>query len=118
MRKVIANGTVVTQENWHDASSRRIAQKPTDSSAIMYLYDGWNSVAVLNSSGALLETFRRGVGLARDIGTLVAITRHATAPSPGRLLVNNRRETSGWPMPSLQDSGQLSGMRYYKHPHP
>ena len=42
-----------------------------------YVWDGWESVALLlGTSGAMLESWTRGAGLAGDIGTLVAVTHH------------------------------------------
>jgi RHS repeat-associated protein len=48
-----------------------------------YVWDGWESVALLlGTSGAVLESWTRGVGLAGDIGTLVAVTHHSGS-TPG-----------------------------------
>ena len=50
----------------------------------LYLWDGWDMVGVMNENGQLLETFTRGVGLAGDIGTLIAVTHHnGSAVTPG-----------------------------------
>ncbi len=49
-----------------------------DAAYALYLWDGWESVAVLNQSGVAQEIFTRGVGIAGDIGTLVAVTKPAT----------------------------------------
>ncbi len=73
--KVSSNGITVL-ENWYDAGSRRLAKK--DAAYALYLLDGWESVAVLNQSGVAQEIFTRGVGIAGDIGTLVAITKLST----------------------------------------
>lgn len=43
----------------------------------------------MNENGQLLETFTRGVGLAGDIGTLVAVTHHTgSAVTPGTYYVH------------------------------
>ncbi len=73
--KVSSNGITVL-ENWYDAGSRRLAKK--DAAYALYLWDGWESVAVLNQSAVAQEIFTRGVGIAGDIGTLVAITKLST----------------------------------------
>jgi len=75
----------VLLQNWYDANSRRIAKQEFVGGVTkkwLYLYDGWDIVGVMNESGVLQETFTRGVGLAGDIGTLVAVTHH-TGPSAG-----------------------------------
>jgi RHS repeat-associated protein len=85
MTKASSNG-VVMLENWYDASSRRVAKKEysaqfTNYVSIQYMFDGWNIQAVLNHLGDPREMFTRGLGLAGDIGTLVAVTRIG-APQP------------------------------------
>ena len=86
LTKATSNGVVVLQ-NWYDAYGRRIAKSEVVNGATkkwLYLYDGWNIIGVMNESGQLLESYTRGVGLAGDIGTLVAVTHHAgSAVTPG-----------------------------------
>jgi len=62
----------------------------------LYLYDGWDIAAVLNEAGQLRETFTRGVGLAGDIGTLVAVTHHAGSSTNGVFYAqhNHRGDTT------------------------
>jgi RHS repeat-associated protein len=83
--KVSSNG-VSQWRGWYDASSRRIAKTERAGGAIvrtLYLTDGWSIVAALNESGQLRETFTRGMGLAGDIGTLVAVTHHTGSSTNG-----------------------------------
>ena len=83
MVETVSNGVIVLQ-NWYDANSRRIAKQELvngQSVKTLYLYDGWDIVAVMNGQGQLLESYTRGVGLAGDIGTIVAMTHHSTASS-------------------------------------
>ncbi len=78
LTKVSSNG-VVMLENWYDASSRRIARNERiGGSMVGYLsiYDGWDIVALVNTSGAIHESYTRGVSIAGDIGGLVSVTRH------------------------------------------
>jgi RHS repeat-associated protein len=86
LTKVSRNGVVLLQ-NWYDNQSRRVAKQEVVNGQTMkwlYLSDGWNIIAVMKGNGQLLETFTRGVGLAGDIGTLVAVTHHAgSAVTPG-----------------------------------
>jgi RHS repeat-associated protein len=81
LTKVTSNGIVVLQ-NWYDANSRRIAKQEVvngQTKKWLHLYDGWNIIAVMNENGQIAETFTRGVGIAGDIGTLVAVTHHGGA---------------------------------------
>jgi RHS repeat-associated protein len=83
--KASSNGVVVLQ-NWYDANSRRIAKQEVvngQTQKWIYLYDGWDIVGVMNENGQMRETFTRGVGLAGDIGTLVAVTHHAGSTTNG-----------------------------------
>jgi len=86
LTKVTSNG-VVMLENWYDAQSWRIAKEEVvngQTKKWLYLCDGWEIVAVMNENGQMRETFTRGVGLAGDIGTLVAVTHHTgSAVTPG-----------------------------------
>ena len=78
LTKVRSNDVVVL-ENAYDASSRRIAKTEVVNGQMqewLYLSDGWDIVGVMDASGQLLETYTRGVGLAGDIGTLVAVNHH------------------------------------------
>ena len=84
--KASSNGAVVLQ-NWYDANGRRIA-KQESGSKWLYLYDGWDIVGVMNENGQILETFTRGVGLAGDIGTLVAVTHHVGSTTNGTFYVH------------------------------
>jgi len=82
---VTSNGVAVL-ENWYDAQSRRIAKAEVVNGQMvktLYLYDGWDIVGVMNEAGQMRETFTRGVGLAGDIGTLVAVTHHPASWTNG-----------------------------------
>ena len=77
--RVASNGVVVLR-NWYDAQGRRVAKAERVGGQVvrtLYLWDGWDIVGVMNEAGQMRETFTRGVGLAGDIGTLVAVTHHA-----------------------------------------
>ncbi len=70
LTKVSSNG-VVMLENWYDASSRRIARSERIGGSMvgyLSLYDGWDIVALVNTSGAIHESYTRGVSIAGDIG--------------------------------------------------
>jgi RHS repeat-associated protein len=74
--EVTKNGSPVLQ-NWYDAAGRRVAKQEVilgQTQQWLYVYDGDAIVAVLNgTNGTLAESFTRGVGLAGDVGTLVAV---------------------------------------------
>ncbi|MEI7728662.1 MAG: RHS repeat-associated core domain-containing protein [Verrucomicrobiota bacterium] len=90
--RVSSNGVVVLQ-NWYDALSRRVAKLEVGggvTNKCMYVYDGLQIIAVLNDNGQVIETFTRGVGLAGDVGTLVAVTHHAaSATTNGTFYAHN-----------------------------
>ena len=85
LTQVTSNGVVV-HENWYDAQSRRIAKAEVVNGQIvktLYLHDGWDIVGVMNEAGQMRETFARGIGLAGDICTLVAVTHHPASWTNG-----------------------------------
>ncbi|MCX7723301.1 MAG: RHS repeat-associated core domain-containing protein [Verrucomicrobiae bacterium] len=53
------------------------------------LYAVWGTIDVMNEAGQLRETFTRGVGLAADIGTLIAVTHHAGSWTNGTFYIHN-----------------------------
>jgi RHS repeat-associated protein len=92
--KALSNGVAVL-ECWYDGAGHRIAKREvigTQTNTWQYIWDGWNLVAVLGVDGKLKEFYTRGVGIAGDIGTLVAV-RHWTNVISGPLyyLHNNHR---------------------------
>ncbi len=79
LTNVSSNGVVVL-ENWYDANGRRIAKSEVvngQTQQWMYVCDDRDIAAVLNQAAHPQEAFTRGVGLAGDIGTVVAVTRVA-----------------------------------------
>ena len=74
-------GGATVLQNWYDAYGRRIAKQEVIGGVTNkwhYVYDGWLVIAVLNgTNGALVESYTRGVGLAGDVGTLIAARHHA-----------------------------------------
>jgi RHS repeat-associated protein len=66
-------------ECWYDAAGRRIAKREVvgaQTNAVQYVWEGWALLAVLDESGNLLESYTRGVGVAYDVGSLVAVHHH------------------------------------------
>ncbi len=93
VRAVSNNVTVL--ECWYDGAGHRIAKREViggQTNTWQYIWDGWNLIAVLGGDGKLKEFYTRGVGVAGDIGTLVAV-RHWTNALTGPLyyLHNNHR---------------------------
>ncbi len=91
---VTSNGVVVL-ECWYDGAGHRVAKREIiggQTNTWQYIWDGWNLIAVLGGDGKLKEFYTRGVGVAGDIGTLVAV-RHWTNALTGPLyyLHNNHR---------------------------
>ena len=79
LTKATSNGVAVL-ECWYDGIGRRIAKREIlggVTNAVQYVWEGWSIMAVLDETGALLESYTRGVGVAYDIGSLVAVHHHS-----------------------------------------
>jgi RHS repeat-associated protein len=59
---------------WYDSAGRRIAKSESDL-LTLYIWDGMDIIATANADGSVREYFTRGVGIAGDVGSLVAETR-------------------------------------------
>ena len=59
---------------WYDSVGRRIA-KQENGLLTLYIWDGMDIIATANADGTLREYFTRGIGIAGDVGSLVAETR-------------------------------------------
>jgi RHS repeat-associated protein len=90
--KATSNGVLVLR-NEYDGGNRRIAKTEVvggQTKKWLYISDGREIVGVLNESGQMRETFTRGVGLAGDVGTLVAVTHHTgSGVTPGTYYLHN-----------------------------
>ncbi len=73
LSSVSSNGVPVT-ECWYDSYGRRIAKREGGELTI-YLWDGMEILAVADGGGNLREYYTRGIGVAGDVGSLVAETR-------------------------------------------
>jgi RHS repeat-associated protein len=91
---VTSNG-VTELQCWYDGAGHRIAKREIvngQTNTFQYVWDGWNLVAVLGEDGTLKEYYTRGVGIAGDIGTLVAVTQYSGgSPIASYHLHNNHR---------------------------
>jgi RHS repeat-associated protein len=91
----VTSNSVVVLQCWYDGSGHRIAKREiigTTTNTWQYVWDGWNLIAVLGADGSLKEFYTRGVGIAGDIGTLVAVTYYTSGyPSATYYLHNNHR---------------------------
>jgi RHS repeat-associated protein len=59
---------------WYDQHGRRIA-KQENSLLTLYIWDGMDIIATAHADGTLREYYTRGIGIAGDVGSLVAETR-------------------------------------------
>jgi RHS repeat-associated protein len=92
LTSVTSNGVTVLQ-CWYDGDGHRIAKREIiggQTNAVQYVWNRWELVAVLGEDGQLKEYYTRGKGIARDIGSLVAVTQYG-APSATYYLHNNHR---------------------------
>jgi RHS repeat-associated protein len=107
------SNSVVVLECWYDGVGRRLAKREiigTQTNAVQYVWDGWQLVAVLGEDGQLKEYYTRGVGIAGDIGTLVAVTHYTGgSPSATYYLHNNYR---GDVILARQDTNTVATLDY------
>ena len=91
---VVSNGVRVL-ECWYDGFGRRIAKREVlsgQTNRFLYVYSGWSVIAVLDGgSGEMLEHYTRGLGVAGDIGTIVAVSNVSGGPSRTFYVHSNRR---------------------------
>lgn len=88
---VTSNGIQLLQ-CWYDGVGRRIAKKEIvggATNAVMYVYNGWNVIGVLNQQGQVLEHYTRGAGLGGDIGTIIAETRYSGGTATNTVYYHN-----------------------------
>jgi RHS repeat-associated protein len=57
--------------------------------AVQYVWEGWALLAVLDAAGNLLESYTRGVGVAYDVGSLVAVHHHDGAYTNETIYLHN-----------------------------
>jgi RHS repeat-associated protein len=92
--RAISNNVTVLQ-CWYDGAGRRVAKREiigTQTNAVQYVWDGWRLVAVLGADGQLQEYYTRGLGVAGDVGSIVAVTHYANgSPTATYYLHNNHR---------------------------
>jgi len=88
---VTSNGVTVLQ-CWYDGAGHRVAKQEiagTQTNAVQYIWDGWTLVAVLDGNGQLQEFYTRGVGIAGDVGSLVAVTLYSGGNPFGTYYLHN-----------------------------
>jgi RHS repeat-associated protein len=89
--KVVSNSVTVL-ECWYDGAGHRIAKEEiigTQTNTVQYVWDGWKLMAVLAADGQLQEFYMRGVGVDRDIGSLVAATHYISGSPPATYYLHN-----------------------------
>jgi RHS repeat-associated protein len=91
----VTSNSVTVLQCWYDGEGHRVAKQEivgTQTNAVQYIWDGWTLVAVLDGNGQLQEFYTRGVGIAGDVGSLVAVTPYSGGnPSAPYYLHNNHR---------------------------
>lgn len=75
---------------WYDSVGRRVA-KPESGVLTLYIWDGMDIIATANADGTIREYFTRGVGIAGDVGSLVAETRFSGGTATTTYLHSNWR---------------------------
>ena len=106
-RLASATNSTSTNNFYYDDYGRRIA-KVEDGSLTLYLWDGMNIIGTAAEDADLAKYYTRGVGIAGDVGTLVAV--HHFGDSSSDLLHNNHR---GDVVLATDDSGNVTGQYDY-----
>ncbi len=75
---------------WYDQHGRRIA-KQESGLLTLYIWDGMDIIATANADGTIREYFTRGIGIAGDVGSLVAETRFSGGTATTTYLHSNWR---------------------------
>ena len=75
---------------WYDQHGRRVA-KQENSLLTLYIWDGMDIIATAHADGTIREYFTRGIGIAGDVGSLVAETRFSGGTATTTYLHSNWR---------------------------
>ncbi len=75
---------------WYDQHGRRIA-KQENGLLTLYIWDGMDIIATAHADGTIREYFTRGIGIAGDVGSLVAETRFSGGTATTTYLHSNWR---------------------------
>ena len=75
---------------WYDQHGRRIA-KSESGLITLYIWDGMDIIATAHADGTIREYFTRGIGIAGDVGSLVAETRFSGGTATTTYLHSNWR---------------------------
>ncbi len=90
---------------YYDQSGRRIA-KTENNLLTLYIWDGMDIIATANADGTIREYFTRGIGIAGDVGSLVAETRFEGSSASTVYLHNSWR---GDVVMATDESGAVVG---------
>jgi len=75
---------------WYDQHGRRIA-KQESGLLTLYIWDGMDIIATASADGTIREYFTRGIGIAGDVGSLIAETRFSGGTATTTYLHSNWR---------------------------
>ena len=75
---------------WYDQHGRRVA-KSENGLLTLYIWDGMDIIATAHADGTIREYFTRGIGIAGDVGSLVAETRFSGGTATTTYLHSNWR---------------------------
>jgi len=75
---------------WYDQHGRRIA-KQENGLLTLYIWDGMDIIATAHADGTIREYFTRGIGIAGDVGSLIAETRFSGGTATTTYLHSNWR---------------------------
>jgi len=75
---------------WYDSAGRRIA-KSENNLLTLYIWDGMDIIATVDAAGEITAYFTRGIGIAGDVGSLIAETRFSGGTATTTYLHSNWR---------------------------
>ncbi len=75
---------------WYDQHGRRVA-KSEAGLLTLYIWDGMDIIATASADGTIREYFTRGIGIAGDVGSLIAETRFSGGTATTTYLHSNWR---------------------------
>jgi len=75
---------------WYDQHGRRVA-KSESGLLTLYIWDGMDIIATAHADGTIREYFTRGIGIAGDVGSLIAETRFSGGTATTTYLHSNWR---------------------------
>lgn len=82
----------IALECWYDGYGRRLAKREVVAgvtNTVLYVYDGWEVMAVLAGDGRMLEYYTYGLGVADGVGDTVSVRHHPGSSTNGTVYIHD-----------------------------